>query len=45
MIKGKVGKILEMKNQRPDIFEEMIKIMELDHLLDRNIGKLSGGEL
>lgn len=45
LIKGKVGKILDLKNQRPEIFEEMVKIMELDHLLERHVGKLSGGEL
>lgn len=45
MVKGKVIKILDAKNQRPEVFEELVKIMELDHLLERNVGKLSGGEL
>lgn len=45
MVKGSVKKILDLKNGRPDVFEELVKIMELDHLLERNVGKLSGGEL
>lgn len=45
MIKGKVAAILEKKNEQPDLFEELLDILELRHLLDRNIGNLSGGEL
>jgi ATP-binding cassette subfamily E protein 1 len=45
MIKGKISAILEKKNERPDIYEELLDILELRHLLDRNIANLSGGEL
>jgi translation initiation factor RLI1 len=45
MIKGKVLSILEKKNDKPEIFDELIDILELRHLLDRNLSNLSGGEL
>ena len=45
MLKGKVGKILELKNERKHLFDILVKDLEMDHLLDRKISKLSGGEL
>jgi ATP-binding cassette subfamily E protein 1 len=45
MIKGKVSAILEKKNEQPELFDELLDILELRHLLDRNLGNLSGGEL
>lgn len=45
MIKGKVSAILEKKNEQPELFDELLDVLELRHLLDRNLGNLSGGEL
>lgn len=45
MVKGKVGAILNKKNQRPELFDELVKLLELDHLLERKLKNLSGGEL
>jgi ATP-binding cassette subfamily E protein 1 len=45
IVKGNVGDILDKKNQRPEYFEELVKLLELDHLLKRPVSKLSGGEL
>ena len=44
--KGKVFQFLNAKNQKdPETFNTLIKLLEMDHLLDRRVGKLSGGEL
>lgn len=45
MIKGKVSTILEKKNEQPDLFESLLDLLELRHLLDWNLANLSGGEL
>lgn len=45
MLKGKVGKILELKNERKHLFDILVKELEMGHLLERKISKLSGGEL
>lgn len=45
MIKGKVSAILEKKNEQPELYETLLDVLELRHLLDRSIGNLSGGEL
>jgi ATP-binding cassette subfamily E protein 1 len=49
-IRGKVGEVLKAKDERSevedrDIFGWAVKEAELTHLLDRDIGVLSGGEL
>lgn len=43
-VKGKVGKIIEQKDQKK-VSGELTKELELDGLLDREIEQLSGGEL
>ena len=43
-VKGKVGEILKAKDER-GVYEEMIEILELKGVLDREISQLSGGEL
>ena len=45
MVKGKVGAILQTKCQRPELFDELVELLELKHLLNRNLKVLSGGEL
>ncbi|CAD7949406.1 unnamed protein product [Amoebophrya sp. A120] len=43
-IAGKVGEILEMKDERK-VADTLSKELEIDHLLDREVKDLSGGEL
>jgi len=43
-IKGKVGDLLKARSQM-DNLEQAIEVLELGHVLDREIGQLSGGEL
>lgn len=43
-VKGKVGNLLESVDER-GIFEEMVKKLGLQNLLDRQLTQLSGGEL
>ncbi len=43
-VKGKVGEILKRVDEL-GIAADMSKALELDHLVDRNIDELSGGEL
>lgn len=45
LVKGRVGKILEKKTQRKELYDELLVLLELDHLTERPINKLSGGEL
>lgn len=45
LVKGSVGKILKLKTQRKELYDELLVLMELDHLTNRPINKLSGGEL
>lgn len=40
-----VGAILESKNERPDAFDYVLKVLELKHVLERDVENLSGGEL
>lgn len=44
VVKGKVGNLLESVDER-GIFEEMVKKLGLQNLLDRKLTQLSGGEL
>jgi len=44
VVKGKVGAILERIDERNKL-DEISKALEIDQILDRNISKLSGGEL
>ncbi|MCW4050989.1 MAG: ribosome biogenesis/translation initiation ATPase RLI [Candidatus Bathyarchaeota archaeon] len=44
VVKGKVGELLEQLDER-NVLEEIIDDLELRHLLDRDLGVLSGGEL
>ncbi len=44
VVRGKVGEILK-KVAKPDKFEQVIELFELEHLLDRDVSALSGGEL
>ena len=43
-ISGKVGKIIEVIDKRK-VSNKLIGIFELDHLLERKVSELSGGEL
>lgn len=44
--KGKVGDLLEKQNERgQDVLEEVVNVLELTHLLKRDLGVISGGEL
>jgi len=43
-VKGKLGDILKTKNER-GAMEHLLKELDLEHLVDRQIGVLSGGEL
>ena len=43
-VKGKVGEIIEKKDERKAA-DELVKILEIDHLLEREVMDLSGGEL
>lgn len=44
VVKGTVGEVLKKLDQR-NIFEKIVKDLEIDHLLDRSLDILSGGEL
>jgi len=44
VVKGKVGGLLERIDERNKL-DEISKALEIDQILDRNISKLSGGEL
>lgn len=48
-IKGpvqKVGELLKLRMEKPqDVVKQQIKTLQLEHLLNRDIGLLSGGEL
>ncbi len=44
-VKARVGKFLNEKTERKDIFDELVDLLQMRHLLDRKVGKLSGGEL
>jgi len=44
VVKGKVGSLLEKVDERNKIME-ISKTLEIDQILDRDISKLSGGEL
>jgi ATP-binding cassette subfamily E protein 1 len=43
-VKGKVGELLSSVDER-GMYSEMVKKLGLDHLLERNLDQLSGGEL
>ena len=43
-VKGKVGTLLESIDER-NLYSEMVEKLGLDHLLERNLDQLSGGEL
>jgi ATP-binding cassette subfamily E protein 1 len=40
-----VGAILKAKCERPEHFDRIIKILELQHVMNRDVANLSGGEL
>lgn len=40
-----VAGILKAKNQRPELFEYVTKLLELKHVMNRDVSQLSGGEL
>lgn len=44
IITGAVGDIIKKKDQR-GIADEMIKLFEMENVIDRQVGQLSGGEL
>jgi ATP-binding cassette subfamily E protein 1 len=44
IITGKVIDIIRKKDQR-DIADELLKVFELENVIDREVGQLSGGEL
>ena len=44
IVKGKVGEVLR-KIAKPEKLEQVVKMFELEHLLDREVSALSGGEL
>lgn len=49
-VRGQVGKVLKQKDERSaieedDIFDWAVRHAELGHVLDREVGVLSGGEL
>ena len=43
-VQGNVGQVLEQKDER-DMKAELCEDLELNKVLDRNVGDLSGGEL
>ncbi|KAL8145972.1 ABC transporter E family member 2 [Apium graveolens] len=43
-VQGNVGQVLEQKDER-DMKEELCHDLELNQVIDRNVGDLSGGEL
>lgn len=43
-VQGNVGQVLDQKNER-DMKEELCADLELNQVIDRNVGDLSGGEL
>ncbi|MBA88305.1 MAG: ribosome biogenesis/translation initiation ATPase RLI [Euryarchaeota archaeon] len=43
-VKGRVGNLLSSVDER-GIYEEMVDKLGIDHLLERNLSQLSGGEL
>ena len=43
-VKGKVGELLSSVDER-GMYSEMVKKLGLDHLLERNLDQVSGGEL
>ncbi|KAG2732650.1 hypothetical protein G9P44_005067 [Scheffersomyces stipitis] len=40
-----VGKILSAKNTRPEAYDYILRVLELQHVLNREVENLSGGEL
>lgn len=44
VVKGTVGDVLEARDER-NVLEETAKSLEIDQILDRDMGVLSGGEL
>lgn len=40
-----VAGVLNAKNQRPEQYDQILKVLELQHVMGRNIADLSGGEL
>ncbi len=44
VVKGKVGEVLESRDER-GVIDELSDALEIDHLLDRDLDVLSGGEL
>lgn len=44
VVKGDVGKLLESVDERNKL-EEVSKTLEIEHIMDRDISKLGGGEL
>lgn len=43
-VQGNVGQVLDQKDER-DVKEELCFDLELNQVIDRNVGDLSGGEL
>lgn len=43
-VQGNVGQVLEQKDER-DMKQELCRDLELNQVIDRNVGDLSGGEL
>jgi len=43
-VQGNVGQVLDQKNER-DMKERLCADLELNQVIDRNVGDLSGGEL
>jgi ATP-binding cassette subfamily E protein 1 len=43
-VEGNVGQVLDQKNER-DMKEKLCADLELNQVIDRNVGDLSGGEL
>eukprot|EP00922_Rhytidocystis_sp_ex-Travisia-forbesii_P052367 GHVS01077681.1.p1 GENE.GHVS01077681.1~~GHVS01077681.1.p1 ORF type:complete len:622 (+),score=42.05 GHVS01077681.1:84-1949(+) len=43
-VKGSVGEVIKRKDEL-DISPQLVRDLELDHLVDREVGDLSGGEL
>lgn len=43
-VQGNVGQVLDQKDER-DMKEELCRDLELNQVIDRNVGDLSGGEL
>ncbi|UXD21550.1 ATPase [Ignicoccus pacificus DSM 13166] len=44
VLKGEVGQLLKKADER-GLFKDVVKELNLEHLLDRDVRKLSGGEL